>query len=80
MSKTRPKAGAKLDEVALRAELKSLRAQIPDHPTLNPIVNVAFDLSRRPKKHRLAMIHPRSKVSLHSGERSGFLRVSLVFF
>jgi len=38
---------SKLDEKALRADLKALRAQIPDQPTLNPIVNVAFDLSRR---------------------------------
>jgi phosphoenolpyruvate carboxylase len=36
-----------LDETALRAELKSLRARIPDEPTLNPVLNVAFDLSRR---------------------------------
>ncbi len=37
----------KLDEFALRDELKRLRAQIPDNPSLNPILNVAFDLSRR---------------------------------
>ena len=37
----------KLDELKLRDELKALRAQIPDRPQLNPIVNVAFDLSRR---------------------------------
>ncbi len=37
----------KLDEKALRAELKSLRSQIPDQPTLNPILAIAFDLSRR---------------------------------
>lgn len=44
----KPSPGSpKLDERALRAELKALRAQIPDQPTLNPIVNVAFDLSRR---------------------------------
>ena len=36
-----------LDEFALRDELKRLRAQIPDNPSLNPILNVAFDLSRR---------------------------------
>ena len=28
-------------------ELRALRTQIPDIPSLNPIVNVAFDLSRR---------------------------------
>ncbi|MBR2535286.1 MAG: phosphoenolpyruvate carboxylase [Hyphomicrobium sp.] len=36
----------KLDEAALIDELKRLRAQIPDNPSLNPILNVAFDLSR----------------------------------
>ncbi|MGE0024876.1 MAG: phosphoenolpyruvate carboxylase, partial [Hyphomicrobium sp.] len=45
-TKTSPN-GSKLDEKVLRADLKALRAQIPDQPTLNPIVNVAFDLSRR---------------------------------
>ena len=37
----------KLDEIELRDELKHLRTQIPDNPSLNPILNVAFDLSRR---------------------------------
>ena len=37
----------KLDEVKLRDELKALRSRIPDQPNLNPIVNVAFDLSRQ---------------------------------
>ncbi len=41
------RAGAKLDELELREELRALRRQIPDTPALNPIVNVAFDLSRR---------------------------------
>ncbi len=36
-----------LDEFKLRDELKALRALIPDQPSLNPIVNIAFDLSRR---------------------------------
>ncbi len=40
-------ARGKLDGVKLRAELRALRAQIPDTPALNPIVSVAFDLSRR---------------------------------
>ncbi|MGQ0455741.1 MAG: phosphoenolpyruvate carboxylase [Hyphomicrobium sp.] len=44
VSQTRP---GKLDEIELRGELKRLRAQIPDNPSLNPILNVAFDLSRR---------------------------------
>ncbi len=36
-----------LDEFELRDEIKALRALIPDQPSLNPIVNIAFDLSRR---------------------------------
>lgn len=36
-----------LDELKLRDELRALRTQIPDTPALNPIVSVAFDLSRR---------------------------------
>ncbi|MGQ0671850.1 MAG: phosphoenolpyruvate carboxylase [Hyphomicrobium sp.] len=36
-----------LDEFKLRDELKALRSLIPDHPNLNPIVNVAFSLSRQ---------------------------------
>ena len=41
-----PKKGM-LDEIKLRDELKAFRARIPDQPNLNPIVNVAFDLSRQ---------------------------------
>lgn len=37
----------KLSEVELIDELKRLRTQIPDNPSLNPILNLAFDLSRR---------------------------------
>jgi phosphoenolpyruvate carboxylase len=36
-----------LDEIQLRDELRSFRTHIPDTPGLNPIVSVAFDLSRR---------------------------------
>lgn len=36
-----------LDEIQLRNKLRSFRTQIPDTPGLNPIVSVAFDLSRR---------------------------------
>jgi phosphoenolpyruvate carboxylase len=36
-----------LDEFRLRDELRALRTNIPDTPALNPIVSVAFDLSRR---------------------------------
>jgi phosphoenolpyruvate carboxylase len=47
MSNKPAPGSANLDEMALRAELKALRSQIPDQPTLNPILNVAFNLSRR---------------------------------
>jgi phosphoenolpyruvate carboxylase len=48
MQDTTPVVGStKLDETELVNQLKRLRAQIPDNPTLNPILNVAFDLSRR---------------------------------
>ncbi len=46
MEKSYPKS-VSLDEFKLRDELKSMRSQIPDAPGLNPIVNVAFYLSRR---------------------------------
>jgi len=36
-----------LNEIQLRDELRTLRTHIPDTPGLNPIVSVAFDLSRR---------------------------------
>lgn len=42
-----PATPEKIDELKLRDGLKALRAQIPDRPQLNPIANVAFDLSRR---------------------------------
>jgi phosphoenolpyruvate carboxylase len=44
---TRVENSAELDELELIEELKRLRTQIPDNPSLNPILNVAFDLSRR---------------------------------
>src|SRR6478752_7544945 len=48
MQDTTPAVGStKLDETELINELKRLRRQIPDNPSLNPILNVAFDLSRR---------------------------------
>ncbi len=46
MQTVTPLAG-KLDEIKLRDELKGMRAQIPDAPGLNPIVNIAFYISRR---------------------------------
>lgn len=45
--KTHSSPAGSLDEFALRDELKRLRTLIPDSPSLNPILNVAFDLSRR---------------------------------
>ncbi|MBA2125994.1 phosphoenolpyruvate carboxylase [Hyphomicrobium methylovorum] len=48
MQETTPKDhGPVLDEAELIEDLKRLRTQIPDNPSLNPILNVAFDLSRR---------------------------------
>lgn len=37
----------RLNEFELRDELRSLRKEIPDQPFLNPIINVAFKLSRQ---------------------------------
>lgn len=45
--RTRASEAGQLNEIALRDELKRLRTQIPDNPSLNPILNVGFDLSRR---------------------------------
>ena len=45
---TQSAAKAKLDELSLREQLRDLRTQIPDQPGLNPIVNVAFDISAPP--------------------------------
>ncbi len=42
-----PAAAQPLDEFRLRDELRQLRTHIPDAPWLNPIVSVAFNLSRR---------------------------------
>jgi phosphoenolpyruvate carboxylase len=42
-----PTARGKLDGSKLRDELRALRTKIPDTPALNPIVSLAFDLSRR---------------------------------
>ncbi len=47
MPTTHSIAAGKLDEVGLREELKTLRAQVPDLPSLNPISLTAFNLSRR---------------------------------
>jgi phosphoenolpyruvate carboxylase len=53
-------APAKLDEVTLREQLRQLRTQIPDQPNLNPIVNVAFDISRRLEGGDISMVDLRA--------------------
>jgi phosphoenolpyruvate carboxylase len=45
--KPAPVTSERLDETALREQLRSMRSRIPDRPAMNPIVNLAFDLSRR---------------------------------
>jgi len=47
LEKAKQAAHGRLDEFQLRDELRALRTKIPDTPALNPIVSVAFDLSRR---------------------------------
>ncbi len=47
MTTPTPRTGGKLDEVELIGKLKALRSEIPDEPSLNPILNVAFELSRK---------------------------------
>jgi phosphoenolpyruvate carboxylase len=44
-----------LDEFKLRDELKAMRAQIPDAPGLNPIVNIGFYLSRSLESGKISM-------------------------
>ncbi len=56
-----PQAHAhKLDEFELREQLRHLRTQIPDQPNLNPIVNVAFDISRRLESGAISMLDIRA--------------------
>ncbi len=43
----KPAVPGELDEFQLRDKLRAFRTHIPDTPGLNPIVSVAFDLSRR---------------------------------
>ncbi len=54
---------AALDELALREQLRQMRTQIPDQPNLNPIVNVAFDLSRRLEGGEISMVDLRALAS-----------------
>ena len=51
---------ATLDELTLREQLRLLRTQIPDQPNLNPIVNVAFDISRRLEAEEFSMLDLRA--------------------
>lgn len=44
-----------LDEYQLRDELRALRTQIPDAPWINPIVSLAFELSRRLESGRTSL-------------------------
>jgi phosphoenolpyruvate carboxylase len=50
----RAPAAETLDEYKLRDELRALRAKIPDRPAMNPIINVAFDLSRELESGRVS--------------------------
>ena len=43
----KPTQHGSVEEASLLGELRRLRAQVPDSPQLNPIVSVAFDLSRK---------------------------------
>ena len=54
MEHVKPAEYEPLDEVKLREELRRLRTRIPDRPALNPIINVAFDLSRRLESGRIS--------------------------
>jgi phosphoenolpyruvate carboxylase len=49
-----PPTADTLDEYKLRDELRALRAKIPDRPAMNPIINVAFDLSRDLESGRIS--------------------------
>jgi phosphoenolpyruvate carboxylase len=50
----------RIDEFELREQLRAFRAQIPDRPGLNPIVNVAFDISRRLEAGEVSMLDLRA--------------------
>lgn len=47
MAQTSSSPKTSLDEIDLRDELRALRTEIPNQPFLNPIINVAFKLSRQ---------------------------------
>ncbi len=73
-----------LDEIELRKELRGLRTQIPDTPALNPIISVAFGLSRRLESGEITFEDLRALATrlmdracvqrgLHLRERVGFV-------
>lgn len=47
MTQQSSSSNASVNEYGLRDELRALRKEIPDQPFLNPIINVAFKLSRQ---------------------------------
>ncbi|MDZ4841718.1 MAG: phosphoenolpyruvate carboxylase [Hyphomicrobium aestuarii] len=55
-----PQGQRPIDEFELRERLRVLRAEIPDRPGLNPIINVAFDISRRLEAGDISLIDLRA--------------------
>lgn len=55
-----PSGKRPIDEFELRERLRVLRAEIPDRPGLNPIINVAFDISRRLEAGEIGLIDLRA--------------------
>lgn len=62
-----------LDETTLRNELRALRTQIPDTPSLNPIVSLAFDMSRRLESGQIQYDELRT-LAQHLMDRAGTRR------
>ena len=63
MEHVKPVEVGKIDERALRDELRRLRTLVPDTPQLNPIVSLAFDLSRRLEAGEIGLEDLRSLAS-----------------
>ncbi|CFX12238.1 putative phosphoenolpyruvate carboxylase [Candidatus Filomicrobium marinum] len=57
---SRNSAEQPINEFVLRDRLRALRAEIPDAPWLNPIVAVAFDLSRQLESGEISFEHLRA--------------------
>ncbi|MGE4129957.1 MAG: phosphoenolpyruvate carboxylase, partial [Hyphomicrobiaceae bacterium] len=55
MEHTIPVAAGGLDERELARELRRLRTLVPDTPQLNPIVSIAFDMSRKLEAGELSL-------------------------